>query len=221
MSFTMVKQVYWTTTPPVTILIGGIPTNFIFLRFGVTGTGQAQDRVNQWKNYCPLAVTLAGSIQSVHVISGQPDDAIRRSAVVPLRLLFRLSNESVDCPSIRISSIRLPRRGPSTCLNLAPRQIGLFSPRHRMVILLAYWYKRNQCDGWRRSFGRCKHTRFRYSNVQHDQSLSRRISRWRKGLEGAGERGWDLPYHLRFVRRGMQRPAELRGAVRPPNAVAE
>ncbi|KAL3301918.1 hypothetical protein RB213_005057, partial [Colletotrichum asianum] len=72
----MVKTVYWTITDPCTV--GG--NQVVFLRFGVT-TGTANDRVNLWKNYCPLPLTIAGFIQSVDLIDGQPDDAIRRRLI--------------------------------------------------------------------------------------------------------------------------------------------
>lgn len=89
-SFTMVKTVYWTTTTPCTIQqAGGNPVQVVFLRFGVT-TGTVEDRVKQWKNYCPFPLTIAGRIQSQDLINGQPpDDAIRRYAIVPRLLLSR------------------------------------------------------------------------------------------------------------------------------------
>ncbi|KAK0706212.1 hypothetical protein B0T26DRAFT_725772 [Lasiosphaeria miniovina] len=80
---TMASRVYWTTTAPFTVIVAGVPTQFVYLRFGITTIAVA-DRVNQWKNYCPLPVVLGGSVLSQANIGGNDaDNAIRRYAIVP------------------------------------------------------------------------------------------------------------------------------------------
>lgn len=81
----MVKNVYWTITDPFTFR----GRQVVFLRFGSTG-GNVDTRVNQWKNYCPLPLSMANnspSIQSVDSIDGPLDEAIRCYAIAP-HLLF-------------------------------------------------------------------------------------------------------------------------------------
>ncbi|KAH7219732.1 hypothetical protein DER44DRAFT_739867 [Fusarium oxysporum] len=90
----MVKNVYWTITAPCTF--GG--NQVVFLRFGHTA-GNVDARVNQWKNYCPLPLSMANNfpfIQSDDLIGGlQPDDAVRRLLI---NLQFNLSqpNTQID-----------------------------------------------------------------------------------------------------------------------------
>jgi len=71
--------------------MGGVPTLVLFLRFGVT-TVPPQNRVDQWKGYCPLTVTLEGSVPSQAQINQQAaDNAIRTCAIVPALPALRIS----------------------------------------------------------------------------------------------------------------------------------
>ncbi|KAL6812140.1 hypothetical protein J3E69DRAFT_359878 [Trichoderma sp. SZMC 28015] len=94
-SFTMVKTVYWTTTTPCIIQQGGNPVQVVFLRFGVT-TGTVEDRVRQWKNYCPFPLTIAGRIQSQDVINGQPPDEAIRSGLINAGFRLSIPNTFTD-----------------------------------------------------------------------------------------------------------------------------